>query len=265
MSLAPNNFRLFTIEKNGKDRQVQVPKSILERVHQRLFKLLQRIETPEYLHSGIKKRSHITNARTHEGNPSLVKLDIKKYYPSTKRESVYQFFRSRLFCSPDVAKVLTDLSCVNGHIPTGSPLSQILAFYSSISMFGEINKLAEQYSVTFTVYVDDLTFSGETVPGEFVWEVKKLLHVYGYQYHKEFSRPPQKTKLVTGVAINGKGLHVQNKHHEAIHELYTDYLAGKLKPENKARLFGMLSSASQVSDRYNSIFRHLLNAERGNR
>lgn len=253
-----NNFRIFAVKKNGKEREVQVPKPTLEQVHKRLFKLLQRIETPDYLHSGIKKKSHLTNAKTHEKSYSLVKLDIKKYYPSTKREAVYQFFRTCLFCSPDVSKILTNLACVNGHIPTGSPLSQILAFYSSLPMFEKIGKLSAANQVSFTVYVDDLTFSGKTVPGAFIWEVKKLIHFHGYQYHKEFSSPPEKTKLVTGVAINNKGLQVQNKHHQAIHELYIEYIEGTLKPENKARLLGMLSSASQVSVRYKSIFRHLL-------
>lgn len=257
-----NNFRIFTIQKNGKDREVQVPKSRLVQVHKRLFKLLQRIETPEYLHSGIKKKSHITNAKAHEEGSELVKLDIKKYYPSTKRESVYQFFRTCLFCSPDVSKILTDLASVNGHIPTGSPLSQILAFFSSLPMFEKIGELSANNQITFTVYVDDLTFSGEVVSGAFIWEVKKLIHGYGYQYHKEFSRPPEKTKLVTGVAINDKGLKVQNKHHEAIHELYVEYLEGTLKPENKVKLLGMLSSASQVSERYESIFRHILRLEK---
>jgi hypothetical protein len=131
-------------------------------------------------------------------------------------------------------------------------------------MFEKISEAALSNQITFTVYVDDLTFSGKVVPGAFVWEVKKLIHGYGYQYHKEFSRPPEKTKLVTGVVINEKGLQVQNKHHQAIHELYVEYLEGTLKQEDKARLLGMLSSASQVSERYNSIFRHLLNAERNN-
>ncbi len=257
-----NNFRIFTIQKNGKSREVQVPKSTLEQVHKRLFNLLKRIETPEYLHSGVKKRSHITNAMAHEEGSALVKLDIKKYYLSTKREAVYQFFRSCLFCSPDVSKIVTNLACVNDHIPTGSPLSQILAFFSSLPMFEKIGELSATNQITFTVYVDDLTFSGNTVSGAFIWEVKKLIHSYGYQYHKEFSRPPEKTKLVTGVAINDKGLHVQNKHHEAIHELYVEYIEGSLKPENKAKLLGMLSFASQVSRRYELIFRHLLRLEK---
>lgn len=253
-----SNFRIFTIEKNEKYREVQVPKPILEQVHKRLFKLLQRIETPKYLHSGIKKKSHITNAKTHEKGSALVKLDIKKYYPSTKREAVYQFFRGYLCCSPDVSKVLTDLSCVNGHISTGSPLSQILAFFASLPMFEKIDKLSSSNQITFTVYVDDLTFSAETVPGEFIWQVKKLIHGHGYEYHKEFSSPPDKTKLVTGVAIDGGCLKVQNKHHQAIHSLYVQHLEGMLRREDRARLVGMLSSASQVSARYNSIFRHVL-------
>ena len=46
----------------AKKRSVQVPKGALRRVHVRIFELLRRIETPDYLHSGIRSRSYVTNA-----------------------------------------------------------------------------------------------------------------------------------------------------------------------------------------------------------
>lgn len=255
---AEDNYQIFTIYKNGKPRTVQTPKKHLEAIHTRLFKLLQRIETPEYLHSGVKRRSHVTNAKAHETSGGLVKLDIKGYYPSTKRERVYQFFRSDLHCSSDVAKVLSDLSCVNGHIPTGSPLSQILAFFASFHMFDDISLLAKGSGVTFTLYVDDLTFSGHKVSKAFLWNIKKIIHNYGFEYHKEYSAPPQRVKVVTGVAIGNDGVRVQNKHQKAIYQLYSQHIEDEISNDDMPRLIGMMSSASQVSSKFDPKLRHLL-------
>lgn len=256
-----NNFHKFEVEKNGKLRSVQVPKKDLEAIHVRLFKLLQRLVTPDYLHSGIKGRSHVTNALAHDGSVSTSKLDVKKYYPSTKRESVYSFFRKRLLCSPDVAKILSDLSCVDGHIPTGSTLSQLLAFFSSQSMFDEIASLAKKHNVCFTLYVDDLTFSGKGVNPRFIWQVKQLIKKHGYIYHKEETAPPNKTKLVTGVAVTGSGARVRNSHQERIHELYVQYLNNTIHSKDMARLVGMLSSASQVNSKMANKLQNLLHSE----
>jgi hypothetical protein len=260
LELAPrsDNYQLFTIHKNNKPREVQVPRPALKAIHKQLFRLLQRVEPPEYLQSGCKGRSHVTNARVHDQARLLVKLDIKAYYQSTKRDAVYQFFRKTMSCSPDVAGLLSDLSCVSGHIPTGSPLSQILAFYASLPLFQEIARASESEGITFTVYVDDLTFSGEKITGQFIWTVKQLISGRGYTYHKEASSAPFKPRIVTGVVLTKDGLRVRNKHHKAIYGLYRQHLEGQLHEADKPQLFGMLSSASQVSAKYRRVFKHVI-------
>ena len=46
-------------------RSIQHPLDDLYKVHKFINKLLSRIELPDYLHSGRKKRSSITNAQSH--------------------------------------------------------------------------------------------------------------------------------------------------------------------------------------------------------
>ena len=92
LSAATNNFRTFEIKQGIKLRKVEVPKRRLERIHRKRFSLLERIEKPEYLHSGIKGRSYITNAKVHTGSVPLVKLDLKKFYPSVDGARAYRFF-----------------------------------------------------------------------------------------------------------------------------------------------------------------------------
>ena len=47
-----------------------------------------------------------------------------------------------------------------------------------------------------------MTLSGETVPGEFIWNVRRLIHRAGPCYHKEkhyVGRPVE----ITGVIVSG--------------------------------------------------------------
>lgn len=93
LSKGSDNYRIFYIKKLGKKpRQVQAPKPILKRIHNRLFEFLKRIEIPDYMYSGMKGRSYIDNAKSHIGIEPLIKLDISDFFPSTKRHHIYDFF-----------------------------------------------------------------------------------------------------------------------------------------------------------------------------
>lgn len=217
-----DNYRRFYLsDRGGKRRLVEWPKPHMERIHRRVLRLLQRVESPGYLHSGVKSCSYITNARQHIGASALATLDIKAFYPSTTMAHVQGFCRTMLGCSPDVAELLAKLLTCDGHVPTGGCASQIVAFYSHKQMFDEIYRLAADRGITMTCYVDDLTFSGEELSGKFLYEVKKRIHGRGLRYHKEKRYLGGRPKLVTGVVVSGDAIEVPNKLHLSI---YQDFL-----------------------------------------
>ncbi|WP_299207433.1 hypothetical protein, partial [uncultured Dokdonia sp.] len=47
-----------------------------------------------------------------------------------------------LKCSADISEILTNLSCVNGHIPTGSQISMPLAYWANKGMFTDFMNLS---------------------------------------------------------------------------------------------------------------------------
>ena len=63
-----------------------------------------------------------------------------------------------LLTSPDVAKLLSDITTLN-YIPTGSPSSQILAYFAYEEMFINMFNVSQEFNCKMTLYVDDLTFS----------------------------------------------------------------------------------------------------------
>jgi hypothetical protein len=261
-----DNYRVFNIEQGEKSRQVEVPKAMLERLHRRLFALLERVEKPQYLHSGVKKRSYITNARAHLGSVPLVKLDIKKFYPSVRAEMVYRFFHDGLQCSPDVAGLLTRLCVFDGHVPTGSCVSQLLAFFAVKPLFDSIQSLSEDNEVCFTVYVDDMTLSGARATSSILWDVKRLVHAYGLEYHKDRCYPAEKTKVVTGVLIDGQRLAVQPSKEFAMWQQMRALGSGEIEERREAldRLIGSAVAASQIEARFLERVRSLRALQRMN-
>lgn len=247
----PSNYRVFDIKQGEKTRQVEVPKPLVERIHRRLFALLERIEKPDYLQSGVKGRSYITNARLHLGDVPLVKLDVRKFYPSVDSARVYRFFHEKLQCSPDVAGLLAKLTTHDGHLPTGSCVSQLLAFFAAKPMFDELDRLSALHQTRFSCYVDDMTFSGSCATPEFLWAAKRVVHAHGFGYHKYRSYTAEQSKLVTGVMISGSSIAIlPSKEHEIwrrMHDLGSGDLETRLAAVNS--LIGSVVAAGQIEVR----------------
>lgn len=246
-----SNYRVFGIQQGEKTRQVEVPKPILERIHRRLFVLFERIEKPSYLQSGVKGRSYITNAKLHLGFTPLVKLDIKKFYPSVDAARVYRFFNITLQCSPDVSALLTKLTTYDGHVPTGSCVSQLLAFFAAKPMFDELERMAAQLALRFSCYVDDMTFSGVHATPAFLWSVKQAVHAHRFEYHKDQCYNASQQKLVTGVMVDCDHIAIlPSKEYEIWH--HTHNLSNGDIEHRKAAinsLIGRVVAAGQIETR----------------
>jgi hypothetical protein len=206
-------YREFGTPKGeGGTRHIEEPRAALKRVQSRIAGLLSRIEPAEYLYCPVKRRCYVSNAARHKDNRVVRCIDVKKFFPNTPRRRVYRFFKEIMQCPGDVAGVLANLATYQGHLPTGSPLSPIMAHYAYIDVWGAIAELARANDLTMTVYVDDVTLSGQRLPDAVMWDVKKLLHGAGLRYHKEkkyVDRPAE----VTGVILRSGELAIPNRQH----------------------------------------------------
>jgi hypothetical protein len=246
-----SNYRVFGIQQGEKTRQVEVPKPILERIHRRLFSLFERIEKPDYLQSGVKGRSYITNARLHVGPVPLVKIDVKKFYPSVDSAKVYRLFHEALHCSPDVAGLLTRLTTYDGHVPTGSCVSQLLAFFAAKPMFDELDNLAATQELRFSCYVDDMTFSGACATPALLWAAKKVVHSHGFKYHKDHCYTAEQGKLVTGVLVCADNIAILPSKEHTLWRQTHDLGSGNREQQLTAvsSLIGSVVAAGQIEAR----------------
>lgn len=261
LSSREDNYRVFQINRSsGKPRTVEVPKPHLERVHHRVFLLLSRITPPQFLHSGVKGRSYITNAKVHIGANRLVKLDIKKFFPSTKAWHVFEFFRDYIKCTSDVAGILSALCTCEGHVPTGSCVSQILAYYAHIGMFQQIYDLANKQAVNMTCYVDDIAFSGKNANKALLLSVSKIMMVRGLVCHKERVYRSDQPKIVTGVVVTTDNIKLPNRRHLQIYNEYQQLQLAAEESDAEKRLqilLGRVNAAAELDTIYRARAKRL--------
>lgn len=197
-------------KKSGGTRRIENPRRNLKIIQARIARLLGKVTPPEYLFCPVKGRSYVTNAARHLGHRVVRTLDVKKYFPSTSRNRVYKFYKAVLQCSPDVAELLADITTYKGHLPTGSPLSPVMAFYAHCDVWEEVYRLVTNGAATNSLYIDDLTISGDRVSDGLMWNIKKVVHRSGLRYHKEKTfrgRPAE----ITGVILRDGQLTPPNR------------------------------------------------------
>jgi hypothetical protein len=252
------DYHIFNEQgKNGKPRTIEKPNHFLDKIQSRIASLLCRVKTPEFIHSGTKKRSHVSNAKIHANTEKTFTTDIKSFFPSTTREMVFNFFYKKMDCAPDVAELLTKICTCNDHVPTGSRISMPLSYWANESMFTEISNLSESHGITMTLYVDDITFSGNSVNRLFISTVKKIISRYGHTAHpkKSIFYPKNSVKTITGVVIKNGMPTIKNEQHmkmfQDIEQLKGFRKDTRTPPETLIkRTLGRINSLSIIEARF---------------
>ncbi|XYJ10723.1 reverse transcriptase family protein [Telluria sp. B2] len=249
-----SQYRIF-IEPNSA-RFITEPVRDLLAVHKRLMKLLIRIAPRDYVHSATKKRSYRTNAEQHRECKNVVKIDIKKFFPSVKFCYVHNFFANVMCCSKDIATILAKLCTVKTHkhgvhLPTGSCISPILSFLVNRDLFDRIHNMCSEQGCVFTLYVDDVTVSGDNATRALLSKIAAEIFKSGYGYHKIktfYGRPAE----VTGIVVHGGKLALPYVRQKKIRDV-SEALAlatGPLREKLLASLVGRLSEAEQIDPSY---------------
>jgi len=233
-----DTYKLWTTDAA---RDVQQPVPELQRLHGRVHLYLSRVEVPDYLHSPVKHRSYVTNARVHAGAAPSVKIDIRKFFQSVPRTAVYRFFLDEMKCAGDVSAMLAKLLTYGDFLPTGSSSSPIIAYYAFRNMFDEIASFARQSDLVLTCYVDDLTLTGAASLGDTIKSLQQIIGRYGLRSHKVKMFAAGKAKIITGVVVEGSSVKLPNKRHKAIADGF-DELDQTTGPAERLRILNRLVS-----------------------
>lgn len=226
-------------KKNGTGvRHVENPRRELKRAQARIARILGRITPPAFLFCPVKRRCYVANAAAHRHNRVVQCLDIKRFFPNTPQQRVFWFFHNVMQCSADMAGLFAKLACYQGHLPTGSPLSPIMAYFAFHDLWAEIAAFCEARGYTFTVYIDDVTVSGPRVSRRDMWQIRQMIHGRGLIAHKAktyVDRPAE----ITGVIVADGKLMAPFRQHKKKHE--ARLLLPTSSGDERSALIGRLS------------------------
>lgn len=153
----PKTFKDGTIKK----RVIRPSKGELKIIQTRIKnRVLARIELPSNVHGGVKKRSNISNAKPHQGNKYQFTTDLQDFYPSISSKRVYETFLELKY-STHFSRLIAKLTTWKYELPQGTPTSTHIANLVFLKTDIALIELCNKLGITYTRYVDDLTFSSQ--------------------------------------------------------------------------------------------------------
>lgn len=156
-----------------------------------------------------------TNATAHTGRAYVLNIDLKDFFPSIKRRMVISSLRN-LYADDDVAKLIARLCTLSpedggeDNLPQGAPTSPILSNIVCMALDCRLSVLAQRYSLTYTRYADDITFSSDhnvyREDGSFWKTLQNIIVNCGFTINDKKTRllRPWQRQEVTGVTVNNK-------------------------------------------------------------
>jgi RNA-directed DNA polymerase len=145
----------------GDPRTIHAPIKPIKQMQRRLLEAFLPAHEPTLnVHGFIKGRSPISNARPHLAQTSVLRVDLKDFFPSIHFGRVRGLFRAFPFdYPPDVAQLLAQICCHESVLPQGAPTSPLISNLVCRALDRDLAQLARDERCYFTRYADDLTFS----------------------------------------------------------------------------------------------------------
>lgn len=206
-------------KKSGGKRVLHIPDTRLAWAQRRLLgAFLNRVEYPPWVSAYIPGRAPIDAAKLHAGRSALIILDLKDFFPSTKRAWVRDAVQAEFGVNRTVAELLATLCTaplipgVNEKfaVPQGAPTSGAVANIVAMHRLDPlVLEICERYGMDYTRYADDLAFSRDVETDRetvalFIGEIIRAIQASGYRVNYDkirVQRPHQQQRLL-GMTIN---------------------------------------------------------------
>lgn len=205
------DYHEFTIrKKSGKRRSIAAPNPELKKLQRRILRrLLAKLKTHPQATGFQPGVSFVDNARCHQSQQVVIKVDLIHFFPSIRRERVEAYFRL-IGWNRKAARTLTDLTTYNSALPQGSPTSPRLSNLVNYGLDVRLASLASQYNGVYTRYADDITISMSQSGGNIHDSIQGLFRIireHGYLPHvsRKFDvRRSHQRQVVTGLVVNDR-------------------------------------------------------------
>ncbi len=225
---------------NIKYRELLPPVDPLKKIQSKIYNQLQKITLPQCMYGAVQGSNNVFNALEHIENKYFLTIDLKDFFKRVNNKQIHKVFIDNGY-SWDVARILTKLTTYEYGLPQGAPTSPTLANLAFKKTVLQLLDLIRAYDITFTVFLDDLTFSSKK---DFEYLVPKILDIIrANKFFPHYKKTHYRENLcdVTGLFVgNGKlkihpqmrkeaqtNFHVR-KYIEHVETCYQQYLRDKL-------------------------------------
>ena len=225
---------------SGGTRTLTSPLPRLKLTQRKLHKcLFQKIELGGASHYGLKGRSNITNAWEHVDCRAIFTFDLRSFFPSVRPERVNRALIHELGCTKSVASIITKLVTSDYQLPQGAPTSTDVANIVTLRLQRRLYGLAVRWSLKFTIYADDISFSGATLPPDVIDKIRNVVRNEGFKIHPEKGGVYDKSmpQMVTGlnVAHGVSAGKIKKTWRAELHKAITEHEAGNITDVERAK------------------------------
>lgn len=239
---SPHSFyRIFRIKKRaGGFRQISAPYPSLL-MHQRWInnKILSKVTLSKCATGYRSDYSILDNAKLHCGRDTLIKLDLKDFFPSIEFRRVMSVF-IELGYPDNVAYFLSKICTLAGELPQGAASSPALSNIISRKMDYRFYELCRQNRLRYTRYADDISISGKSIPN---WAIRLFFEIIrdeGFVVNEEKTRflTLGDKKIVTGLDITSGTPRVPRRFRRELQkDVYFVWSAGLATHVSRRKLF----------------------------
>lgn len=206
-----NSFTKKQIKPNGtiKERKIDEAIGDLKIIHKKILAHIFHpfeFPSPPFI-GGLKGKDNILNAHFHKGNPYKFCTDLKDFYPFINNQMVYKSFIKQGF-SADVASILTKILTYNGSVTQGGTNSTHLAYLTFLDTAKKLSEICDANKITFTIYVDDITFSSQTDFKDLSIQLRDIIIQGGYKINHKKTFYTRGKADMTGVRVGQNTLNV---------------------------------------------------------
>jgi RNA-directed DNA polymerase len=157
----------------SKPRQIHAPIKPIKDMQRALASVLAGCyEPPVNVHGFVHGRSPVSNARQHQKQKWVLKVDLEDFFPSINFGRVRGMFMAFPFeYPPEVATLLAQLCCYRNQLPQGAPTSPIVSNFICRRLDVQLARIARDERCYYTRYADDICLSTnrKTFPG--AWQL----------------------------------------------------------------------------------------------
>ena len=207
---ADNKYDVFKIpKKDGSFRIISAPKASFKVIQRWVLEnILYRVKVSDCSY-GFKKSKNgsplVGCAERHKNNLYMLKMDIKNFYPSIKRNQIFFQFLE-IGYNTYAANLLTNLCYYKNGLPQGAVTSPYLANIVCYKLDVRIESYCNKRDIVYTRYADDLAFSSDNRDSlrKIYGMIKKIIEDEGFEVngYKTIFMTPKGHKELLGVTIN---------------------------------------------------------------